>query len=101
MTNREGEHQRAAYQMHTGYLPAGGVRHPEPRLARRQRDRRRATSTCRTSSPSAAASARIGSGFLGMAYAPFVVANPSQMPGNVELPGGVTDDALRPPRSTC
>src|SRR6185312_5268803 len=28
MTNREGEHQRAVYQMHTGYAPAGGVRFP-------------------------------------------------------------------------
>src|SRR5581483_1859854 len=28
VSNREGEHQRATYQMHTGYLPLGGVRHP-------------------------------------------------------------------------
>jgi len=28
MRNREGEHQRAEYQMHTGYIPAGGVRFP-------------------------------------------------------------------------
>src|SRR5262249_16963477 len=28
MTNREGEHQRATYQMHTGYVPTGGVRFP-------------------------------------------------------------------------
>ena len=28
MTNREGEHQRAAYQLHTGYVPAGGLKHP-------------------------------------------------------------------------
>src|SRR3954470_9086671 len=28
MTNREGEHQRATYQMHTGYQPAGGIKHP-------------------------------------------------------------------------
>src|SRR5206468_7970398 len=31
------------------------------------------------------------SGFLGMHVAPFVVADPRQMPGNVELPSGVTD----------
>src|SRR5439155_22460950 len=28
LNNREGEHQRATYQMHTGYLPVGGVRFP-------------------------------------------------------------------------
>src|SRR5262249_8923296 len=28
MSSREGEHQRAVYQMHTGYIPIGGVRHP-------------------------------------------------------------------------
>src|SRR5688572_29679672 len=28
LNNREGEHQRAVYQMHSGYIPAGGVRHP-------------------------------------------------------------------------
>lgn len=28
MTNKEGEHQRAAYQMHTGYIPSGSVKHP-------------------------------------------------------------------------
>ena len=28
MTNREGNHLRAEYQLHTGYAPTGGVRHP-------------------------------------------------------------------------
>src|SRR5262245_31513406 len=28
MTNKEGQHQRATYQLHTGYLPSGSVRHP-------------------------------------------------------------------------
>src|SRR6266446_726667 len=28
LTNKEGEHQRAAYQLHTGYAPAGGIKHP-------------------------------------------------------------------------
>src|SRR5262249_24852198 len=37
----------------------------------------------------------IGSGFLGMTYAPFVVANANQMPTNVELPGGVDGQRLR------
>ena len=28
MTNREGNHQRATYQLHTGYAPNGSVKHP-------------------------------------------------------------------------
>jgi Protein of unknown function (DUF1501) len=28
MTNKEGNHQRASYQLHTGYAPSGTVKHP-------------------------------------------------------------------------
>src|SRR6266851_4028828 len=35
--------------------------------------------------------ANIGSGFLGMSVAPFVVADPLKMPSNVELPKSVSD----------
>jgi len=28
MTNKEGSHPRATYQMHTGYIPSGSVKHP-------------------------------------------------------------------------
>lgn len=28
MTNKEGNHRRASYQFHTGYLPSGGAKHP-------------------------------------------------------------------------
>src|SRR5215470_6774961 len=28
LNNKEGEHQRATYQLHTGYIPAGGIKHP-------------------------------------------------------------------------
>src|SRR4051812_5376052 len=28
MTNREGEHQRATYQLHTGYVPLAAIRYP-------------------------------------------------------------------------
>jgi hypothetical protein len=89
MSTREGEHQRAVYQMHTGYIPAGGVRFPSigsvvaSEIAPRDFDLphfvyvgNRFTS--------------IGSGFLGMTYAPFAVGDPNQMPSNVERAGGVT-----------
>ena len=28
MTNKAGNHQRASYQLHTGYIPSGNVKHP-------------------------------------------------------------------------
>jgi uncharacterized protein DUF1501 len=88
VTSREGEHQRATYQMHTGYVPAGGVRFPSlgsvvaRELGSRGFDLPHFVSVGNRFNT-------IGSGFLGMAYAPFVVANPNQMPNNVELPRGV------------
>ncbi|MCS7045384.1 MAG: DUF1501 domain-containing protein, partial [Gemmataceae bacterium] len=89
VNSREGEHQRAVYQMHTGYIPAGGVRHPSigsivvSEIAPRDFDL-----------PSFVVIGgnrvnTIGSGFLGSAHAPFLVGNPNQMPSNVRLPVGV------------
>jgi hypothetical protein len=88
MQNREGEHQRATYQMHTGYLPMGGVRHPSigsivaKEIGPRDFDLPHFVSVGSRFNT-------LGSGFLGMSVAPFVVADPNQMPGNVALPGGV------------
>jgi len=87
MTNREGEHQRATYQMHTGYAPAGGVRFPSiGSLVASEIGPRDSELPHFVSVGSRLGS--IGSGFLGMTYAPFVVNNPSQMPANVALPTG-------------
>jgi uncharacterized protein (DUF1501 family) len=90
MTNREGEHQRATYQLHTGYIPAGGVKHPSfgsvvaSEIGPAEFDLPHFVSVGNRAST-------IGSGFLGMHVAPFVVANPSQMPSNAELPRGVNN----------
>jgi hypothetical protein len=88
LTNKEGEHARAAYQLHTGYAPGGGVKHPSlgslvsAELADAQLDLPHFVSIGNRATT-------IGSGFLGMQFAPFVVANPEQLPNNVALPGGV------------
>jgi uncharacterized protein (DUF1501 family) len=93
LTNREGEHQRATYQLHTGYIPAGGVKHPSfgslvaSEIAPDEFDLPHFVSVGNRATT-------IGSGFLGMSFAPFVVPNPSQMPSNVELPQGVTSGRL-------
>jgi hypothetical protein len=88
MTNREGEHQRATYLMHTGYLPVGGVRFPSVgsvvanEIAPREFDLPHFVQIGGRGLGGA-----IGSGFLGMQYAPFAVGDPTRMPANVQLPG--------------
>jgi hypothetical protein len=91
MTNKEGEHLRASYQLHTGYVPTGTVKYPTlgsivaAELGAAEFDLPHFVSV----GPGARFES-LGSGFLGMHVAPFFVANPTQMPGNVELPQGVT-----------
>ena len=90
MTNKEGEHQRATYQLHTGYVPAGSVKYPSlgsivaSELGPSDFDLPHFISIGNRATT-------IGAGFLGMNVAPFVVANPLQMPNNLALPQGVKD----------
>jgi hypothetical protein len=87
MTNKEGAHPRAVYQLKTGYLPSGAVKYPSfgsvvaKEISPPDFDLPSFVSINRRDS--------IGSGFLGMQFAPFAVQDPNQMPSNVELPGGV------------
>ncbi|MCY2963705.1 MAG: DUF1501 domain-containing protein, partial [Planctomycetota bacterium] len=87
MTNKEGEHQRATYQMHTGYVPTGTLRHPSlgaaiaKEIAAKGHDLPSVVSVGQT----------IGSGFLGVDYEPFVVQVPGELPRNVA-------GRVRPPR---
>jgi len=74
MTTKEGEHARASYQMHTGYLPAGSVKHPSlgsciaKEISPLDRELP-AVVTIGDRVPNAA-----GAGFLGVDYEPFQVA---------------------------
>jgi hypothetical protein len=89
MTNKEGEHQRATYQLHTGYIPAGGVKHPSlgsivaKEIGPEDFDLPHFVSI-------GGRQAAVGAGFLGTEVAPFVVNDPNRMPSNVELPSGVS-----------
>ena len=82
MTNKEGNHQRASYQLHTGYVPSGSVKHPSlsasiaEQLANPDFELPAVVSVGRTT----------GSGFLGVDYEPFTVNNPGQLPQNVAVP---------------
>jgi uncharacterized protein (DUF1501 family) len=81
MTNKEGEHQRATYQMHTGYLPSGTVKHPSLGCAIAKE-----LSLPEHELPAVVSvGGTVGAGFLGVDYEPFVVFNPGDMPQNVSL----------------
>lgn len=82
VTNKEGNHQRATYQLHTGYVPSGSVRHPSFGSI--------VTSELAESGSELPGFVSIGgpahgAGFLPVAYGPFRVQDPSQMPANTEI----------------
>ncbi|MSR57791.1 MAG: DUF1501 domain-containing protein [Planctomycetaceae bacterium] len=87
MTNKEGEHQRATYQMHTGYIPTGTVRHPSlgcsiaKELSVAGQELPAVVSVGGGGGPGGV----IGSGFLGVEYDPFMVQVPGELPRNVAL----------------
>jgi len=82
MTNKEGNHQRASYQMHTGYVPSGSVKHPAlgsclaKELALPESELPSVVSIGPT----------VGAGFLGVDYEPFNVAQAGQLPQNIASP---------------
>ncbi len=79
LTNREGNHQRATYQLHTGYVPSGSVKHPSLgcAIAKQIADPDLSIPSVVSVGPT------IGAGFLGVDYEPFVVTNAGQLPQNV------------------
>ena len=86
MTSKEGNHDRAKYLVHTGYPPQGTVRHPAIG----------AIVSAEIGNPDADLPNFIslrgsvaGSGFLGVANAPFVVRDPGKKITNISYPEGV------------
>jgi hypothetical protein len=81
MTNKEGNHQRATYQLHTGYVPSATIKHPHlgcsvaGELGQSQFDLPHIVSI---------GGPTIGAGFLGAAMEPFVVQNPDKPPDNTQ-----------------
>ncbi|MBM4004795.1 MAG: DUF1501 domain-containing protein [Planctomycetes bacterium] len=86
MTSKEGNHPRATYLLHTGYLPTASLKYPTlgSVVARERSDRN-------FDLPSFV---RIGrgrqgndsAGFLGVEYDPFVIGDPNRLPDNTTLP---------------
>src|SRR5438128_4570429 len=83
MTSKEGNHGRATYLLHTGYAPSGGIVHPgfgsivANELGQADFDLPQFVSIQGES---------VGSSFLGVQYAPFVVTDPNRPPDNLSAP---------------
>ncbi len=81
MTNKEGNHQRATYQLHTGYVPTATLKHPHigcsmaSELGESKFDLPHIVSI---------GGPTIGAGFLGAALEPFVVQNSERPPDNTQ-----------------
>jgi hypothetical protein len=79
MTNKEGNHQRATYQLHTGYTPSATIKHPHVgcsivgELSESHFDLPHIVSI---------GGGTIGAGYLGVGLEPFVVQNPEKPPDN-------------------
>ena len=86
MNNKEGNHQRATYQLHTGYSPTGTVKHPSlgcvaaAELGDPKFDLPHIVSI---------GGGTIGAGMLGVNFEPFVVQDPLKPPANTMLPGAI------------
>lgn len=83
LTNKEGNHRRASYQMHTGYVPSGSVKHPS--LASNIAKEIGSEELDLPSVVTIGRGQEAGAGFLGVDYEPFVVGNPGGLPDNVAV----------------
>ncbi|TWU11388.1 hypothetical protein CA54_01950 [Symmachiella macrocystis] len=83
MTNKEGNHRRATYQMHTGYVPSGSVKHPAlgSNIAREIGNLDAALPSFVT--VGGGRNDNTGAGFLGVDYEPFEVNTAGEMPQNL------------------
>lgn len=86
--NREGNHDRAVYQLHTGYVQSQTVKHPSlgaisaVELGPEGFDLPHNVAIGHRAGI-------IGSGFLGTSVSPFAVLDPTKVPDNIELPPGI------------
>lgn len=85
MTNKEGAHPRAVYQMHTGYLPSGAIKYPSLGAIVGKELGQPDFELPYFVSVGGRFGNTAGAGFLGMRYAPLVVNDPNRMPSNSQI----------------
>ncbi len=81
MTNKEGNHQRASYQLHTGYPPTATVKHPHIGCSAANE---RSDPKFDLPHLVSIGGPTIGAGFLGVGLEPFVIQNAERPPENAQ-----------------
>lgn len=82
MTSKEGNHQRATYQLHTGYVPTASLKHPSfgSIVASELNDPKfDLPHFVSIGGPT------VGAGFLGAAFDPFLINNPEEPPTDAKI----------------
>lgn len=104
MTTKEGDHSRATYLMHTGYLPQGPIRYPTlgSLLSQRLVDAKADLPAYFSINPFQAFNpAAYGSGFLGPSWSPLVVESNQPNPDAEDAEIKFQVQNLRPPESVA
>jgi hypothetical protein len=89
MSTIEADHNRGTYKMHTGYVPATTMQHPSFGAVFAH-DLGPDVKNFDLPHFVSIGAPGVGSGFLGMAHAPFVVQNPGSPIQNLQPPGGLS-----------
>jgi len=97
MTSKEGSHERATYEMHTGYKPLASIAHPSiGSLVVQQRGKRNEDIPGYVAIGGAGQNqSAFGAGFLGSQVAPFFVADANNASRNLNFPKGTDDDRFK------
>jgi uncharacterized protein (DUF1501 family) len=98
MTSKEGNHQRAVYQMHTSYAPSGSIKYPSLGSLVSSEIGDAAFDLPHYVSVGGGGGQDIsgmGAGFLGTSFAPFAIQDPNRMPTDTTLPFGVDANRLK------
>ena len=88
MTSKEGAHERATYEMHTGYKPLASIGHPSiGSLVVQQKGKKNPEIPAYVS----VGNQSFGAGFLGSQFAPFYIGDINNPDRNLVFPKGVDD----------
>lgn len=92
LTSKEGSHERATYEMHTGYKPLGSITHPSlGSLVIKTKGRKNEEIPAYVS----IGGTSFGAGFLGAQAAPFYIGDPNNPTRNLTFDREVTEGRFR------
>ena len=93
LTSKEGSHERATYEMHTGYKPLGSIAHPAMgSLIVQQKGKRNEEIPAFVT---IGGNSAFGAGFLGSQFAPFYIGDINNPARNLVFPDKVDDERFK------